>query len=358
MSVRAAWVSAVALGATLILQSPAGAILIETAPNQRVGGFFEREDANRIYVRIKLPDGKDKVQAFEKTKIKILHRVDRDRLEKLTKDRPKAYRDYAEELATKKTDPEAVEVALRLFLIAAYLDPPNLGRNCLMSMSSLAATPAEQRKYRAMAYLLDPKSDQSLLKLEPVQVGPPTSPEGKAAAKALSEFQKALKNYRSGQIKAAREYSNEKGVSEYFRRAGLGDHKTFLQACTDLNCTKCKTGAITCATCSGKGTTIEGFEMRPCAACSGKGKQKCSTCDGTSLTAVPEDYLKAVLRAEIWALDQMLPADVAPPKKTADGSWSRALHNQQSPIPQLALEMITEFDPRQCAYRNGKWTLP
>src|SRR5947208_1573971 len=89
--------------------------LIETGPSKRqVRGFLVSEDAKQISVRIKLPSGKDRVEKFELAKIKIIHKVDRERLEKLSKDNPKAYKDYAEQLAQKKTDPEAAELAMRL----------------------------------------------------------------------------------------------------------------------------------------------------------------------------------------------------------------------------------------------------
>ena len=342
-----------------LLQASAWAILIETGPKQRVGGHLVSEDAKKIIVRVKTAEGKERVEVFERSKIRIIHQVDSATLEKLTTDKPKAYRDYAEDLAEHPTDPEAMELALRLYLIAAYLDSAKLGPQCLASMSKLAARPEDARKFRAMAFLLDAKGDQTLLKAEAIKPAPITSPEAKASAKALTDFQKALKLYRSGQVKAAKNSASDKSIADLFGKAGLSDPKRFIQACNDAACTKCKAvGILTCTACNGKGKIPDsmGFGLQVCPGCNGKGKQKCSSCDGTGLNPYPEDYLKAVLRAEIWALDQVLPPDPAA-KRSPSGGWSN-VRTSQAPIPSLTLETISEFDPRKCVFRNGTWVIP
>lgn len=347
------------LGAWLfVAYAPAWSILIETGPKQRVGGYLVSEDAKEIKVRTKTPDGKEKVDVFERSKIKIIHKVDLDRLGKLSKDQPKAYRKYADELAEQEADPEARELALRLFVIAAYLDTPNLGKPCLLSMSGLAAHPADARKYRAMAFLLDSKADPTLLKNEAIKPGPLTSPKSKAQENAFKSFQLALRKYRAGQVKNAKELANEDGVAFYFGVApGMMDQKSFLQACNDVTCTKCKAGSITCSACNGQGKIVDGFGAQLCVTCNGKGKQRCSSCDGSGLNPFPDDRLKAVLRAEIWALDQMLTNEAAK-KSAAAGGWSSAVHSQQGPLPTLTLETITEYDPRKCVFRKGEWGVP
>ena len=117
-----------------------------------------------------LPDGKEKIKDYELSKIDIIYQIDVERLKKLDKNDPKAYYDYAEELADKKwkDDPEARDMARRLFLIAAYLDPRQFGRSALLSMIPLAGTEAEARRCRAMAFLLDPKGDDKVLNWDAV----------------------------------------------------------------------------------------------------------------------------------------------------------------------------------------------
>src|SRR2546425_1111838 len=123
---RQRFLLALAVGA-LWVPTAARAILIETAPGVRVGGYFVRDDGKKLSVRLRTADGKEKVNDYDRTRIKIIHQVDRNRLEKLATDNPKAYRDFAQELTKQTADPEAKDMAMRLFLIAAYLDPQQLG---------------------------------------------------------------------------------------------------------------------------------------------------------------------------------------------------------------------------------------
>jgi hypothetical protein len=299
-------------------EATAWPIVIETtAPKKTVAGFLVSEDTKQIVVRVKLPGGDEEVKKFERSKIKILFRVDRQRLEKLTKENPEGYRDYAEELMNDpraKGDPEATEVALRLLLIAAYLDTPRLGRSCLLNMSELAARthPADARKYRALAFLLDPTSDPSLLKVEGSATTAAAAPKSKAERAKLDYFRKALRQYRSGQFKEAQANAEVEGVAPYFSAApGMMDQKSFVQACKDAATSK---------------------DNR-------------------------EDHLDVILRAEAWAIDQILPPE--PAKQGAARGWSRALGSQDlTPVPRWSLETITEFDPRQCVFRNGEWVAP
>src|SRR5262249_6907539 len=113
------------------------------------------------------------------------------------------------------------------------------------------------------------------------------------------------------------------------------------------------------AMCNGKGTTRNVFsQVVRCTACTGKGDVFCASCDGTGVSPVPEDMLRIVLRAELWAVDQL---SAAPRDKTGTAamSWSAILEARQAtPVLPLSLDTITEFDPRKCLYRNGVWTAP
>jgi hypothetical protein len=294
---------------------PASAILIDTG-GKRVGGYLVSEDVKgkRLTVRVVLPDGEEKVQVFELAKITVRHKVDRDRLAKLTKENPGAYVKYAEELADKKTDPEAIEVALRLFLIAAYLEPAKMGRACLLRMSELAADDAHARKYRAMAFLLDANHDPALLKLDARKSALSALPDAKAARAALTFFRKALQQFREGKFKEAQQNAGVPAVAVCFKQApGMMDQKSFIQACKDATLNK----------------------------------------------SVAEGHLEYVLRAEIWALRQILADDPMPMKKIGAGGWYSALHNHElSPIPPLSLETITQYNPRECVFRKGSWKVP
>ncbi len=87
--------------------------------------------------------------------------IDRPRLERLDPRNPEAYRDYAEELATQKVDPAARELAVRLYLIAAYLTQGEPGQlelqqSCLTGLLALAENDRQAEKWKMLRLLNDP----------------------------------------------------------------------------------------------------------------------------------------------------------------------------------------------------------
>jgi hypothetical protein len=249
-------------------------------------------------------------------------------------------------------------MALRLFLIAAYLDPQKLGPGCLGSMVPLAGTPAEARKCRAMAYLLDPSGDAAQLKTGAAK--PAELPAAQAGA--LKDFLRALRYYRAGQISLARSAAGREGVEPIFHAApGMVDKNAFLQRCTDAACPTCKgKGKGTCATCGGKGTFIQFGRLQRCPTCSGQKATACKACEGTGVGQdVPDDVLRLVLRAELWAMDRLAGSDPGGSGGSGETNWSALLQERHvSPVLPLSLESLTEFDPRKCVYRNGAWVAP
>ena len=335
---------------------PASAILIETGTGP-VGGFVLGDDGTKLKISIPTPDGQDKVGEYLHADIKVLHRLDGKRLEGLSPDNPKAYRDYAEELARQKADPEARYTAMRLYLIAAHLAPTEFGSSSLLRMSALANTPAEARKYRAMAFLLDPKADADILQTEAVK---PAQPD-KFPPRVLRDFTKSLQYYRMGQIKLASETAKHEDVDKIFTMApGKIDLKTFLQWCSDAKCQTCRAdGTVVCPTCQGKGVVFNVFNRADrCTTCKGKKRGSCPNCGGTHIRdPLPDDVLSVVLRCELWAIDQQGIGDNVGRKEATDTtSWSTVLQSRRlSPVLPLSLETIASFDPHKCRYRNRKW---
>jgi hypothetical protein len=335
--------------------SLASAILFDTA-NGRVGGFVLKDDSTQLKINIVRPDGQEEVKDFLHSDIKILHQLDVKRLERLSPDYPKGYSDYADKLAEQQADPEARYYALHLYLLAAKLAPEELGASSLLRMSKLANRPAEARKYRAMAYLLDPKADPNILKPKaekPAQSTP-------LQARALEEFTKALQLYRAGQIKLASETAKHEGVEAIFSMApGNIDVKTFLQWCNDANCTTCRAdGKVICPNCNGRGVVLNAFrQLERCPTCKGQKRAPCPDCGGTHVhDPLPDDTLRAVLRCELWAIDRQGAGDNPGQNATETKGWSAVLQSRRlNPVLPLSLETITSFDPSKCLYRNRKW---
>jgi len=94
---------------------------------------------------------------------RIIETVDPQRLAGLDGSNAKAYYNYAEELAQRKVDPQARDTAIRLFLISAHLDTKQQGRAAFLGLIPLARNAEEAKRFRAMAYLLDPSHAESTL---------------------------------------------------------------------------------------------------------------------------------------------------------------------------------------------------
>jgi hypothetical protein len=338
--------------------SPAWAILIEMKEVKnpvQVGGFLLRDDGTKLTISIRTPDGKEQLKEYLHAKITIVHQLDVKVLESLSKDNPKAYRDYAEKLAGQKKDPEAVDTALRLYLIAAKLAPDRFGSSSLLAMSDLASTPAEARKYRALAFLLDPKAGAELLKAEVVK----PAPLDKTQLRALEDFIKALQNYRAGRIEAAISTAKKDGVDKIFSMARL-DQKTFLQWCADAHCKNCSlAGRAYCSRCKGSGVVLSMFGQKElCPTCKGKKTVTCPECGGTHvLEPLPEQTVHVVLRSELWAMHrQGVGEDAGPKEAPGPKGWSTVLKSGRlTPVRRLSLESVSEFDLSKTRYRNGKW---
>jgi hypothetical protein len=73
--------------------------------------------------------------------------------------------------------------------------------------------------------------------------------------------------------------------------------------------------------------------------------------------AIPPGLLARLIRLEL-ALSGAAEAEPAPAPEAASArpSWSAALAaGRTQPVPSLSLETLTEFDPKLCVYRDGKW---
>ncbi len=296
--------------ATLCAPSPvAAAIMFLKGSDEPLHVLTIREDAGSVVVGLPQPNGTFTERVYEKRNIEdFIRTVDARRLAELSPERPSAYRDYAEELAEKKVDPDARAAALRLYVIAAHLDPKNLGRSSLLGMTALARSPLEERRIRALSYLLDPAHDARLLK-ESTATARPTGDDETGRETLLS----MLRSLRKGQGAIARRTAERDEAKAIFLAHGDGlTQKEFIALCR-------------------------------------------------TPPPLPAEQLARVIRLEL-ALSGGASATAGTPDK-AEGrslvSWSTALSTGDvAPIAPLSLETLTEFDPRLSVYRDGKWTAP
>ncbi|MBM3999776.1 MAG: hypothetical protein FJ297_09610 [Planctomycetes bacterium] len=288
--------------------APGVTVLLKGQP-QPVHGYLVRADDARVVVRVADAEGNWKERTIERAEIDVLYdAVDAARLADLDPARPKDYRDYAEELAEKRVDPEARDMSLRLFVIAAHLDPEQLGRGALLGMAGLARTDEEARRFRAMAYLLDPGRDERLLAA--IGARPADTPPAANRAIDTRPVWKALELLRKGRYQEADTLAKRPGMDAAFAPyAGLMTHGEFLALC---------------------GSRLRRREPPP------------------------DDWTIRILRVERRMLAESLGDEDRMAERSTD--WSRLLPSQIARIARpLRLETITEFDPRQTTFRDGRW---
>ena len=261
-----------------------------------------RENETAIVVGIPQADGSYTERLIERRNIdQFIPTVAKDRLTALDPAKPAIYRDYAEELAEKKIDPDARDAAIRLYLIAAHLDAKRLARSSLLGVIPLARSAREERSFRAMAFLLDPKHDRSVLKEDSVTASD-TADEHEGREQLLG----ALRLLRQGNHRTAERFVTRPGASAALaRHGGSFSRADFLAACAT----------------------------------------------GESLD---ESTLAKVIRLEL----KLSGAKVAAPTdgEPAGPDWTAALESgDTSPVSPLNLRSLTEFDPELCLFREGKW---
>lgn len=297
------------MGTWLLAASIAdGAVVYLKGEAKPIAGYLESSDDKTILLRIPVPDGEAVHRTIDRSKIDLLLQpVNPARLENLSPDNPTAYREYAEELVEKTADPDAIETATRLFLIAAYLDPKKEGRSALLGMTPLMKGPHGMRQLRALAYLLGPDHDVSLLE--------GNTKQDLSGGTPLDEPQ--------------REEVIE--VFHFLRQGKRSDAKQRLQREELRALMRQGTSKITPEECL---ALAEG------------------NCPGCTQGTIPNYMLQKLVAAEY----ELSSSDSSDKVGT---QWSYYLNQEfQRPLPVLSLLKATSIDPRKCVYRDGKWVEP
>jgi hypothetical protein len=286
------------------LAAPCWAVIVfQKNQDEPIRGFLIHEDGIHIEVHEPLPSGDVRKHILPRVSIDdIIRAVEPDRLAALTPESPEGYRSYAEDLAGKTEDPEARAMAIRLYLIAAYLEPVELGRSCLLGMAGLARSPKEEKAFRAMAFSLDPDHDPALLKAPKTIVADFTG----ITDNDRQALRTALQLLRTGKMNEARHYFQRPPVQAaatyYAHIISESEYQEAIRAAGRLTPRLLR-----------KFLTLE------------------ITLSATAPTAVSDE-----------------PPVFAP--------WSQLVaRDDTQPIKPQNLTTLTEFDPRQSIFRKGKW---
>jgi len=281
-----------------------GAVVLLKGASKPLVGYLVRQDAKTLVLREELPGGKSRETTVARDQIdELIVTVAPERLAALIPSRPELYREYAEELAEKRRDPEARDTAIRLYHLAAVLGDEGLRRGALRGLMDLARTPDEARRWRAAAYLFDPLHDPAILAEK--RDATPSPPADDAARRDL--------------LRAVRLLRQEKGVEA---RPLLDRPDVRRQA----------------ALLAG---TIRYEELL--AASSG---------------TISDTQLARLLRAERMLSGPPAAAE-AEARAGAPGHFARELSaGRTAPLWWPSLATLTEFDAAATVCRGGKWVRP
>lgn len=344
---------AVLLLVVAALEAPSAAATILLKNGDALRGRVVDRAPGEIIIELTAEDGTKSRQTLSAAEVdQVLPSVSATRLAGLRPENPKGYQLYAEELAEKRIDPEARETAIRLYLIAAHLDPDTLGRSCLLGMAGLAHDDDEARRFRAMAYLLDPNHDRRLL-----SPGSARAPSAVAAAVKPDAALQLVRMIRGGKRREVERLLEAEGGDAKLAELEQLMPPQEVRQLVSRTCIHCETGYLECPMCQGSGRLRTG---RPCPQCRigsrALGKIRCEHCGGRyrepSLTPA---QLRLLIEAELKLLGQH--RDPTPKLSDTAGVWS-AGQADAPPVRTLSLESVTEHDPRECVYREGRWTTP
>src|SRR5687768_2931586 len=217
------------LAAILLIGQPAFAVVVyKKGSSKPVAGHLVRQNGNEVVIRDESAPGLTEIVIPRSEIEDLIETVSAERLTALDPSRPQEYREYAEELAEKQLDPEARLMAIRLFQIAAWLDPAKTGRGALLGLVSVARPGEEEARFRAAAYLFDPRHDKALLGQAPPPGG--SEKKGDEPMKALLE---ALRLLRRGHVQQARAALATPAVHDVLTaHQGILSHEEFLAACS------------------------------------------------------------------------------------------------------------------------------
>lgn len=279
------------------------AILLLKDRSEPVVGTLVREDQDRVVLRTVDAEGKPREETFPRADItELVPAFSSERLAALDPARPAMYRDYAEELRARRRDPEARDLAIRLYLIAAWLDRKQFGRAGLLGMISLARSPAEEKKFRSALYLIDPRTTLASLASSGEASKEPSGDDHAAARELL----RAVRLLRTGKGSTARSLVEKPAVTRLLESYSRVLSKAEFNAAAGQ-------------------ATLNARELRQ------------------------------VLLLEL-ELDSLLNPSPTAAERAASLAWSRELTGPGSKaVPSLSLPTLTEFDPRLCVWREGKW---
>lgn len=275
-----------------------------------------------------------------------------ERLESLTPEEPLEYFRLGEEAM----DLHENQVAQRLFVLAATLDPANFGRSACLALAELAGRtdqPDERARLLGIAQMYSSTaSDDSNMNQSPAPIttdAATSQSAGSASDSGPAMVSAFLGYYRQGEgSRALRALEinpeTEPLLREYGRSLGsVGSIISWLRA--NQRCETCRNERVlACPSCRG------GADPARCSVCHDRRYIVCTTCDGDPGPELIAEQVNAMIRFEVAMLSG------------AGASWSAQIQldtgRPRHVLDPKNLAASFDIDPTATIYRNGEWLAP
>jgi len=268
-------------------------------------GKVTQNDAEGIVLKFDSPQqGVTQILIPRSEVIEHIVTVSPSRLEALKDGDWPQYRDYAEELAGYRLDPQAHQLAIRLYLIVAYHSTQELQASAFRALIEIARSADEEKRLRALAFQVMGEQAWSLL----------APPKGVAAIQlpdesAQKDLLQCIRLVRQGAGEQALDLADSPAVQAAFESiSNVMTFRDFRNAAYDRN--------------------------------------------------ISRDRLKQLVQLELALLGGELSRKAERPKPNSP-DWGRLIaEDGRQPFLPVGWETVTEFDPRKSRYQKGTWELP
>lgn len=282
-----------------------GAVVYRKGNPKPVAGFIVEQTPGRVVLRTTRSDATTEQSISRDDIVAIVVCAEEAELAELSPDQPKKYLEIAERVVQRKGDPEAVELAVRCYLLAAYHGRDELRDSALRGLIAAARSTEEQTKFRALAHQTNPISGDPWLStvVQNVEL------RVELDQAARSELLQVVRLIRQGETELAR------------NRLRSQDFRTRFEAFADIMNYRDLESAL--------------LEEK-----------------------LTSDQLKSLVKLELALVNQghqTGPTNVGSLQKT--DAWQTSVNRGAiEPIQGVSWHTVTEFDPEEAIFTKGKWS--
>lgn len=283
----------------LMLAAEIVSAIVVVTDNGRVEvrGYEVTRSESTLVVEALNPDGTRERRTFDLTDpdVQVIDSINRGDLEQLDPNNPRGYFDLAARLEAKVSDPEVHDLVVRLFIIAAHLDPDNLSVQGFRYLAFRGRSIDETRRFNAMLRAIDTSGN---------------SIASQTTDKLQAEFL---------------------FIADQIAKIRIGQAPNLNSAATTFLASAIKNAGV-------RITLSDVIDQQE-----------------TQIQPRSLETEVGLIALEVWLREQ---AGENKQTKD-QSQWSTILHTRKiAPARPFSVKGITEFDPAKSVYSNGEWVVP